>query len=188
VRAKPYTAPPFYPAAPQTDPTVKAVAIPGYYQVREYTCGYAATLMVLHAFRRYVPGRELYERLGTDHYGTSQSAIVRELRAAGIGVNLRYDLDFDRLRREIDRDRLVIGYHHRLEHWVVLYGYGVEPERVFVADPLRHMRNEHSWERYGPKLRGFGIVCTRRRRRVTRPGVEALGHLAARADAELAAS
>jgi ABC-type bacteriocin/lantibiotic exporter with double-glycine peptidase domain len=137
--------------------------IPGYYQVRQYTCGYASALTVLHSFRRYVDGRTLYARLGTDHTGTSQTAIVRELRREGVGASLRYDLDFDGLRRVIDQGKLVIGYHHRLEHWVVLYGYGVDPARVFVADPLPTHRQEHRWDDYGPKLRNFGIVCSPRR-------------------------
>lgn len=160
---KPYLAPRFYPAAPQADPTVKTLSIPGYYQARQYTCGYASTLMVLHYFRRFVDGRSLYDRLGTDHTGTSQSAIVRQLREFGIAANLRYDFDLGVLRRAIDANKLVIGYHHRLEHWVVLYGYGRDPDRVFVADPLQYMRHEHAWSYYGPKLRGFGIVCSPRR-------------------------
>lgn len=166
---KPYIAPPFYPSVKSADPEVKALAIPGYYQVREYTCGFACTLMALHYYRRYVSPQDLYEQLGTDYTGTSQGAIVRELRAAGCGAGILRDLDFARLRKSIDGNRLVIGYHHRLEHWVVLYGYGTNPDRVFVADPLRHHRSEHSWADYGPKLRGFGIVVAAkaRQRRAT---------------------
>ena len=164
MRSKPYTAPPFFPTIRAADPEVRALAIPGYYQVREYTCGFATTLMVLHYYRRYVEARDLYERLGTDHTGTSQSAILRELRSAGCGASPIYDLDFDRLRSYIDRNRLLISYHHRLEHWVVLYGYGTNPERVFVADPLKSHRAEHRWSEYGPKLREFGIVCSGRAR------------------------
>ncbi len=166
---KPHLAPPFYPRVPTEDPTVRAVPIAGYYQVRQYTCGYACTLTVLHAMRRYVDGRELYERLGTDYTGTSQSAIVRELRREGVSANLRYDLDFEGFARAIDAGKLVIAYHARLEHWVVVFGYGRDPERLFVADPLRSHRTEQRWDRYGPKLRGFGIVCSPMRAR-TRSG------------------
>lgn len=161
---KPYIAPPFYPSVKLADPEVKALAIPGYYQVREYTCGFACTLMALHYYRRYVSPQDLYERLGTDYTGTSQGAIVRELRVAGCGAGIARDLSFDRLRKAIDGNRLVIGYHHRLEHWVVLYGYGANPDRVFVADPLRHHRSEHTWSDYGHRLRGFGIVVAARAR------------------------
>jgi ABC-type bacteriocin/lantibiotic exporter with double-glycine peptidase domain len=164
VPPKPYLAPPFYPSVHPADPHVRALAIPGYYQVRGYTCGFACTLMVLHYYRRYVTGRELYARLGTDRDGTRQGAIVRELRAAGLGARAIYDLDFARLRAAIDAGRPIIGYHHRLEHWVVLYGYGDNPQRVLVADPIREHRGEHAWSTYGAKLHGFGIVTAPRAR------------------------
>jgi ABC-type bacteriocin/lantibiotic exporter with double-glycine peptidase domain len=147
------------------NPYVRARPIRAYFQVRNFTCGFASTLTVLHAFHKRVDPRELYFRLGTTGDGTSQSAIVRELRRENLGVNLRYDLGFAEIRRAIDAGKLIIAYHHRVEHWVVLYGYGVEPERIFVADPVREWRREHRWEHYGPKLQSFGIVCSPKRRR-----------------------
>lgn len=161
---RPYQAPPYFPAEPR-DPTAVTLRVPGYYQVREYTCGFVSVLTVLRYYRRYVPEQELYERLGTNHYGTSQSAIVRELRREGLAVGLHYDLDLEKLQRCIHRNRLVIGYHHRLEHWVVVHGYARNPDRIYVAESLPGMRREHLWSHYGPKLRGFGIVCSPRRRR-----------------------
>lgn len=166
--AKPYTAAPFYPPAPHGDSSVRVRPIRAYAQVRGYTCGFASTLTVLHAFQRNTGPREVYERLGTDREGTGQTAIIRELHRAGVSANPRYDLDFERLCRTLDSGKLVIGYHHRVEHWVVLYGYGKAPKRVFVADPVIEWRHEHQWDQYGPKLQGFGIVCSARRR-ITRP-------------------
>jgi len=163
VPAKPYLAPPYFPPAP-TDASVRVIPIRAYYQARPYTCGFASTLTVLHAYRRYVPAQQAYEKLGTDFTGTSQTAIVRALRDAGIGASLRYDLSFDDMARAIDAGKLIISYHFPLEHWVVIYGYGRDPDRVFVADSLPHNRSEQPWSHYGEKLRGFGIVCNRRRR------------------------
>jgi len=172
VPPKPYLTPPYYPPAP-TDASVRVLPIRAYYQARPYTCGFASVLTVLHAYRRYVPAEEVYDRLGTNHTGTSQNAIIRELRTANIGVGLRYNMDFDAVKACLDRGKLIISYHHRLEHWVVLYGYGTGPDRVFVADSLPNNRSEQLWSRYGEKLRGFGIVCNRRKRRVTRPPMAA---------------
>jgi len=160
---KPFTAAPFYPPAPHADPNVRTRPIRAYAQVRGYTCGFASALTVLHSFQRNVPPRDLYKRLGTNREGTGQTAIVRELRNAGVSANLRYDMNFAALRRSIDAGKLIIGYHHRVEHWVVIYGYGLDPERVFVADPVIEWRSEHLWERYGPKLADFGIVCSPRK-------------------------
>ena len=161
---KPYTAAPYYPPSPFGDRSVRVRPIRAYFQSRGYTCGFACTLTVLHAFHRAIQPRDLYERLGTDREGTSQSAIVRELRGAKLSVNVRYDLTFANIKRAIDGNKLIIGYHHGVEHWVVLYGYGTEPDRIFVADPVREWRKEHLWDNYGSKLRGFGIVCAERTR------------------------
>jgi hypothetical protein len=169
VIAKAHTAAPFYPPAPHGDVTVTAKPIRAYLQVRGYTCGYASTLTVLHAFQKRIKPVDLYKRLGTDHGGTGQTAIIRELRAGGVSANLRYDLDFEGLKRSIDAGKLIIGYHHRVEHWVVIYGYGVSPNRVFIADPVVEWKSEHLWEQYGPKLQNFGIVCSGRRRARTGP-------------------
>ncbi len=169
VIAKAHTAAPFYPPAPHGDATVVAKPIRAYLQVRGYTCGYASTLTVLHAFQRRIKPIDLYKSLGTDYGGTGQTAIIRELRANGVSANLRYNLDFDALKRSIDAGKLIIGYHHRVEHWVVIYGYGTAPNRVFIADPVVEWRSEHLWDQYGPKLQNFGIVCSGRRRARTGP-------------------
>ncbi len=165
VVAKPFTPAPFFPPVPYADPHAIVRPIRAYAQVRGYTCGFASALTVLHSFQRNVRPIDLYQSLGTNREGTGQTAIVRELRSAGVSANIRYDVDFETLRRTIDAGKLIIGYHHRVEHWVVVYGYGLEPERVFVADPVIEWRSEHLWEHYGPKLSNFGIVCSPRRRR-----------------------
>ena len=159
VPAKPYTAPAYYPGVPLHDHTAQVLSLQGFFQVRPYTCGFASTLTVLRYFRRYVPERELYERLGTDSEGTSQTAIIRELRREGLSVSIRYNMDFSRICQAIDSNRLVVGYHHRLEHWVVIHGYARDPDRIFVADSYPGYRREHTWEYYGVKMHGFGIVC-----------------------------
>ncbi len=169
VIAKAHTAAPFYPPAPHGDTSVVVKPIRAYLQVRGYTCGYASTLTVLHAFQRRIKPVDLYKRLGTDHGGTGQTAIIRELRASGVSANLRYNLDFEALKRSIDAGKLIIGYHHRVEHWVVIYGYGTSPNRVFIADPVVEWKSEHLWDTYGPKLQNFGIVCSGKRRARTGP-------------------
>ncbi len=161
---KPYLAPPFRTPQALGDPSATTLDLPGYRQVRGYTCGYACTLMVLHYFGADVEGEELFRRLGTGRDGTRQNAIVRELRAGGVSVNLRYDVNFARLRTAVDRGKPIIAYHYPAEHWVVLYGYGVEPGRVYVADSRAGEPSLHMWDSYGPTLRGFGIICSDRRR------------------------
>ena len=160
---KPHHAPPFALTYASGAGREKTLAVPGYRQARAYSCGFATALMVARFFRPDVNARELYGRLGTSRDGTRQNAIVKALRAWGIGANVRYDVGFDRLQQEIGRDKLVVGYLHDSEHWVLLYGYGLAPARVFVADPEPGEACVHAWEAYRERLREFGIVCSSRR-------------------------
>jgi len=159
-RLKPHHTPRFKPFTRPGDPHVRTLTIPGYRQTRTYTCGFSSTMMVMHYFGGTLPGHELFQRLGTGRDGTRQNAIVRELRNIGVRVNVRYDVDFTRLATEVDRGKLVISYLTDLEHWVVLYGYGAEPQRVYVADPRAKQPCEHPWQEYGPRLNNFGMICS----------------------------
>ncbi len=136
--------------------------MPGFRQARTYSCGFASALMVLRYFERDVPALDLFRRLGTGRDGTRQQAIVRELRLLGVSVNARYDVDFDRIQREIDRGKPLIAYLGDLEHWLVIYGYALEPRRVYVADPRPDEACEHTWDAYASRLGCFGMVCSPR--------------------------
>lgn len=155
----PHHTPRFAPSHPEPAGG-RSLPLAGYRQARNYTCGYACALMVLRFFKPETRGLDLFRRLGTGTDGTRQTAIVRELRAAGLGANVRYDVDFARLRREIDRNKLIIGYLHDIDHWVVLYGYGAEPRRVFIADPRPMEPCERPWPEFRERLRDFGIVVS----------------------------
>ena len=141
----------------------RTLAMRGHLQTRGYSCGFAAALTVLRALRPDVDPFDLYRRLGTGRDGTRQTAIVRELRAAGLRANVRYDVDFTKLCDAIESGKPVIGYLFDHEHWLVLYGYAVEPNRVFVCDSRPGEPALHSWESYGPRLGDFGIVCSQNR-------------------------
>lgn len=175
-RLAPYHSPCFTPAVPGDRDAGRSLALPGFYQTRNYSCGYACALMVARYFEAEVTGQELFERLGTGRDGTRQTAIVRELRAHGVRANIRYDVDFGRLRATIDQGKLVIGYMHDIDHWIVCYGYARDPDRVYLADPRPGESCEHRWVEAGRRLRRFGIVCS--------PGLDAapLGQSAARGE------
>ena len=160
---QPHHAPPFLPAYASCR-SEETLAIPGYRQARNYSCGFATALMVARYYRPDVNARRLFEQLGTGRDGTRQNAIVKVLRAQGLGANVRYDVGFERLRQEILRGKLVVGYLHDSEHWVLLYGYGLAPRRVFIADPEPGVGCVKAWERYADRLRAFGIVCSYRQR------------------------
>ncbi len=158
-KLQPYHVTRFRPAV-SDEAGARTLNVPGYRQTRNYCCGFASALMVVHYFEAQVPAQELFDRLGTARDGTRQNAIVRELRAAGLRVNVRYDVDFERIQHEIDRDKLLIGYLADAEHWVVIYGYGVNPRRVYVADPRPDVDCEQAWDDIAPRLGTFGMVCS----------------------------
>ena len=167
-RIKPHFAPPFAPVHDRPG-AVTVGTLRAYRQSRNYSCGYASALMVLRSFGRAVEGRELFQSLGTGRGGTRQNAIIRELRRRGMSANVRYDLSFEALGRAIDARKLIIGYLVDVEHWLVVYGYGREPERVYVADPRPGEGCEQTWDDYAARLNGFGIVCSPRREPRSRP-------------------
>lgn len=130
--------------------------------------------MVLKHFERALCGQALFEALGTARDGTGQSAIVRVLRTEGVRANIRYDADFECIASSIDAGKVLIGYLDDEEHWLVLYGYGRDPQRVFVADPEPEKACEHLWVGYGERLGRFAIVCSEAGMSPTKDGVRVL--------------
>jgi hypothetical protein len=155
---RPYLAPPFAPHQARTGAVT--LPVPGFRQVRSYSCGFASTLMIARYFGVATPGADVYRRLGTDGTGTRQTAIVKVLRQLGLRAGVRYDVDFERIARGIDDGKPIIGYLVDVEHWLVIYGYGRAPERIFVADPRPLEQCEQLWAPYGARLGGFGIFCS----------------------------
>ncbi len=142
------------------DPTVSTLDVPGYRQTRGYSCGYAVALMACRYFSSPVKGQQLFEALGTGSQGTSQTALVKTLRKAELKVTVRYELEYRDYCAQLKKGRPVIGYLHDAEHWVLLYGYGKSPKRIFVADPRPQFECENSWRKLAPKLQGFGMICS----------------------------
>ena len=157
---KPHFAPPFATVQRRNDDSVSTLPVPGFRQVRGYSCGYASALMVVRYYGLPVAGADLYRLLGTDRSGTRQTALVQALRQVGLRVGVRYDLDFAGVVRAIDSNKSIIAYLGDDEHWLVIYGYGRAPARVFVADPRPGQLCERLWESYGPRLGGFGLLCS----------------------------
>jgi ABC-type bacteriocin/lantibiotic exporter with double-glycine peptidase domain len=116
--------------------------------------------MILRHFERELCGKALFDALGTGRDGTGQSSIVRVLRSEGVRANIRYDADFECIASSIDAGKVLVGYLDDEEHWLVIYGYGRDPQRVFVADPEPEKACTQLWAGYGERLQGFAIVCS----------------------------
>ncbi len=85
---------------------------------------------------------------------------MRVLRSQGLSANLRYDMTFDTIARALGVGKVLIGYLVDEEHWVVLYGFGRGPERIFVADPEPGKPCIYPWESYGARLDGYALICS----------------------------
>jgi Papain-like cysteine protease AvrRpt2 len=153
-------------------PNVATIRIPGYCQVQTWTCGPVAALMVVHHFRPSVQAKRVFCLAAADpHRGTSVARLVRTLRGCGIQVGQRTNLGFQDIVRAVDRGRPIMTVVRTnkpgISHWVVCYGYGKRPNRVYVAAnglPLMSQR-EYPWgifRQHHWTDAGFGLVCSRR--------------------------
>ena len=147
---------------------VVTLAVPGYRQTNTYSCGAIAGLMILRTFKPKASLDEFYRRINPDpEHGSDTPELLRALRKSGVGVDERYNLNWRSVSNAI-RDGYPIATvvntkKAQVLHWVVIYGVGVNPNRVYIAgDGLPWIgKREYAWpdfvRRWRPK--GFGLVC-----------------------------
>jgi len=118
------------------EPSVQTLRIPGYVQLQPHTCGYVAGLMILHYFRPDYPAERFYQLIRPhQRWGVSRSRLVDTLRLCGLHSTWHRDLDFGKITKAIDQNRPIamVVRTQTAKHWVVVYGYGRKPNRLFVA-------------------------------------------------------
>ena len=143
---------------------VTTLDVPGYRQIDSFSCGAAAALMAVRTFRPGFPAGDFHE-LANPVNGIQIEPLVRFLGKAGIGVEERYDLDFADIAEKIEAGFPVVtlvNLKADLQHWVVIYGVGRKPNRVFVGGMNLPIigRKEYTWREFTRMWRkGFGLVC-----------------------------
>lgn len=94
--------------------------------------------------------------------------LAKALRRTGIGVGIRHDLNHRSIRKTIDSGIPIITCVHTgdpdTDHWVVIYGYEVQPNRVFLAgNGFPYLsRKEYAFSEFFSELwtpRGNGLIC-----------------------------
>ena len=149
-------------------PNEVTLDLPGYCQLDSYCCGVVAGVMALKLFQPRASFTAFHERVQPHpENGTSTTQLVRALRQSGLRVTDRADLTFAGLCATIDAGSPVIVVVQNpgvdAAHWVVVYGYGRKPNRVFLATngypflaknvvPLR--RFARLWSPHGN-----GLIC-----------------------------
>lgn len=157
------------------DPRAVVLDVPGLRQIRDYSCGFVAALMVVWTFRRprtkasqTKSMTSLWYRVEPDtETGTSTTRMIAALRESGIGVSHRRDLDFDSIVSAItDGFPIVVVVKTArpdTDHWVVVYGANPALRTVFVAgNELPFVgRNEYRWAQFKRAWAepGQGLVC-----------------------------
>lgn len=156
---------------PRDDDAV-TLGIGGRYQTQPHTCGAVAGLMVLHHFKPRVSADSFFRSVNpNEEVGTSECKLVRSLRRHGLRVQVRRDMTFADFVAAINGGRPVLvtvkTRDPETQHWVVCYGYGRRPNRLFLAGtglPLVS-RKEHLWADFRRKWanKGEGLVCGMRK-------------------------
>lgn len=148
------------------DETETTLAVPGYQQTESYGCGFVAGLMVLHTFKPKASIDRFFRRVNPDReWGIETGPLGEALRQSGVGVSVRENLTYDRIAETLEEGYLIITCvktgQSDVDHWVVAYGYGVSPNRIFVAGNGILRRHVLPWADFrrvwSPK--GFGLVC-----------------------------
>jgi ABC-type bacteriocin/lantibiotic exporter with double-glycine peptidase domain len=139
----------------------------GYKQNQDYTCGYAAGLMVLHTFYPKKCKHQFLERVRPHKdSGVSTTRLAKSLRDSGLSVRIeRGKLSLRRIQEAIETGMPVIttiGAGNDIEHWVVIFGVGYRPNRVFIAGNGFFGKREFSWAEFRKEERGAltgSIIC-----------------------------
>jgi hypothetical protein len=151
--------------------TVK-LKLHSYSQTNWYCCGAVAGWAVLEAFKPNASYGAFYDDCSPDPCeGMPESEIARALRNHGITAGYKRNMDLAGIRSAIDRGfPLIVGVgfdNPDGDHWMVIYGYGRRPDRVYLANP----RERVGWKTFRDgywNSTGAALVCSRNGKGVPR--------------------
>ena len=152
--------------------------LPGYCQLDSYGCGAIAGVMALKHFKPRASFTTFYARVSPHpENGTATYRLIRALSQSGLRVSERHDLSFADLCAAIDAGTPVIVVVHNSgeedSHWLVVYGYGRKPNRVFLAtNGFPMVTNVVLLRRFAQLWSppGNGLVCAKAKRSACRMG------------------
>jgi hypothetical protein len=142
----------------------KKLAVPGFSQTDWYSCGATAGWAVVKTFHPQSSFRDFYRDCNPlPLEGTTEGKLVKALRRHGIGISIRSDLTFATVRGAVESGFPVIAQIGREYHWIVVYGIGWRPNRVFICNQPRmgFSRQELLWADFRQEWnpRGRGLIC-----------------------------
>jgi ABC-type bacteriocin/lantibiotic exporter with double-glycine peptidase domain len=151
-----------------SNPREVTLDLPGYMQTNGYACGAITAAMIVQYFRPRMSFARIYDAVNPRcDYGAGKTQVIQALRACGLRVSQRTKLRFAQIRKAIDQGRPIMTVIHNpgsdSDHWVVIYGYCVRPNRVFLAtnglpwcdnNRIARRQFERLW-----KPPGNGLIC-----------------------------
>jgi hypothetical protein len=145
------------------------LAVPGYSQVDPYSCGATACFAVVRTFHPQANFQKVYSDTNPLPFeGVSERKLVRALRRNGVGVAVRFNLDYQSIRAAIEGGfPLIVGIGNDMfkdgDHWAVIYGIGWNPRRIFISNQpnFGNSREELTWSGFRSIWipRGRALVC-----------------------------
>jgi len=113
------------------------IEIPGYRQLEYFSCGYVVGMMVVHMYYPEFSEDEFYDIIDpSPDWGVTSKQLRRALAIAGVPGFTQQGLEFEEICMAITRGHPILTTMKRAGgggHWVVIYGIGCNPDRVFVS-------------------------------------------------------
>jgi Papain-like cysteine protease AvrRpt2 len=144
--------------------------VPGFRQLNAHDCGPVSVYSVVRAFHRRASYSKIYRDCNpSEDEGAGLTQMIRALRRNGVGVSERWGMTFKDVVLAIESGHPIIVGERTDDpdsgHWVVIYGYGKNPKRVFTCNQPNVValsgREEFTWQDWRGLWdeKGFGLVC-----------------------------
>ena len=151
------------------------LSLHSYCQTDTYSCGAIAGWSVLEFLKPKADFKKFYRDCAPDReYGTPNTRLRAALRKHGVSVGDRSNLNFASIHQCLrDGKPILIAiaegalFDEDAAHWVVIYGVGTKPNRVFISGKTRpgFSRQQMTWREFKSIWypRGYGLVCSAKR-------------------------
>lgn len=148
------------------------LALPSYSQTDTYSCGAIAGWSVVEFLQTQRDFARFYRDCSPSvELGTSTTRLTGALWQHAINVRNHKDLSFTAIKKSISEGKpILVGiaagalFDEDAGHWVVIYGYGANPNRVFISGRTipGFSRQEMSWRDFKSAWSpvGNGLVCS----------------------------